>query len=45
MFTVVRHKSGTGWLSMSIFVLNMLFAIGKRISFSALSSKIKRRLV
>ena len=33
------------WRSMSIFVLNMLFAIAKRISVSALSSKMNRRLV
>jgi hypothetical protein len=33
------------WRSMSIFVLNMPFAIEKRISFSALSSKMNRRFV
>ncbi len=31
--------------SMSIFILNMLFANAKRISVSALSSKMNRRLV
>jgi hypothetical protein len=33
------------WRSMSIFILNMPFAIEKRISFSALSSKMNRRFV
>jgi hypothetical protein len=33
------------WRSMSIFVLNMPFAIEKRISFSTLSSKMSRRFV
>ena len=33
------------WRSMSIFGLNMPFAIEKRISFSALSSKMNRRFV
>jgi hypothetical protein len=30
------------WRSMSIFILNMPFAIEKHISFSALSSKLNR---
>ena len=33
------------WRSRSIFGLNMPFAIEKRISFSALSSKMNRRFV
>ncbi len=33
------------WRSMFIFGLNMPFAIEKRISFSALSSKMDRRFV
>jgi hypothetical protein len=33
------------WQSMSIFILNVPFAIEKRISVSALSSKMKRRFV
>jgi hypothetical protein len=33
------------WRSMSIFILNVPFAIDKRISFSALSSKMNRRFV
>ncbi len=33
------------WRSMSIFILNVLFAIKKHISFSALSSKMNRRFV
>jgi hypothetical protein len=33
------------WRSMSIFILNVPFAIEKRISVSALSSKMNRRLV
>jgi hypothetical protein len=33
------------WRSMSIYVLNMPFAIEKHISFSALSSKVNRRFV
>ncbi len=33
------------WRSMSVFILNVLFAIEKRISFSALSSKMNRRFV
>jgi hypothetical protein len=41
MFTVVRYSLGP-WRSMSIFILNMLFAIEKRISVSTLSSKMNR---
>jgi hypothetical protein len=33
------------WRSMSIFILNVPFSIEKRISISALSSKMNRRLV
>jgi hypothetical protein len=33
------------WRSMFIFILNVPFAIEKRISFSALSRKINRRFV
>ena len=33
------------WRSMSIFILNVPFAIEKHISFSALSSKLNRRFV
>jgi hypothetical protein len=33
------------WRSMSIFILNVTFAIEKRISFSALSSKLNGRFV
>jgi hypothetical protein len=33
------------WRSMSIFILNMPFANAKRISVSALSSKMNRRFV
>jgi hypothetical protein len=33
------------WRSTSIFILNMPFAIEKRISFSASSSKMNRRFV
>ncbi len=41
IFTVVGQKSGTVAV-MSIFILNVPFAIEKRISFSALSSKMNR---
>ncbi len=46
MFTFVRYKSETVVIDVkSIVVLNMLFAIEKRISVSALSRKMNRRLV
>ena len=43
MFTVAMHKSGTVAIDV-LFTLNMLFAIEKHISVSALSSKMNRRL-
>jgi hypothetical protein len=44
MLTVVRHKSGP-WRSMSIFILNVPFAIEKRTFVFALSCRMNRRLV
>jgi hypothetical protein len=44
MLTVVRIKYGNRQ-SMSIFILKMPFAIEKRISVSALFSKINKRLL
>jgi hypothetical protein len=45
MFTVVRHKSGTVAIDVHLRFEHILFATAKRISFSALSSKMNMRLV
>jgi hypothetical protein len=46
MLTVVRHKSGTVAIDVNFhFEHTVPFAIEKRISVSALSSKINKRLL